>query len=250
MNVLIVEDERLAAEKLEKMLLEIQPEIHVQARIESVIDAINWLNTNPTSDLIFMDIQLDDGICFEIFDSIKISTPVVFTTAYDSFAIKAFQVNSIDYLLKPIEKVAVFKALEKYKTLYENRSSVSEQVKSIMTQVPVTFKSRFFVKIGTHFHSVSVDEIQCFYIQERGTFLKTFQGKKYDLDNSLDQVQQMVDPALFFRINRNYLIHLNSIQDIFSYSANRLGVKLKMMDHLDMIVSREKVAEFKKWLDR
>lgn len=250
MNVLIIEDERPAAEKLQKILLEIQPEINVLARLESVIDSINWLNSHEAPDLIFMDIQLDDGVCFEIFDAVKIDTPVIFTTAYDSYAIKAFQVNSVDYLLKPIEKMAVFKALEKYKSIYQSRPAQGERLKSLTQQFPVSYKSRFFVRIGTHFHTIAVDDIQCFFIQERAVFLKTIQGKKYDLDHSLDQVQQMVDPASFFRINRNYLIHINAIQDIFSYSANRLGVKLKMMDHLDMIVSREKVTDFKKWLDR
>jgi len=250
MNALIIEDERLAADKLQKMLIEIDTEITILARIESVIDAINWLNSNEVPDLIFMDIQLDDGVCFEIFDAVKIDTPVIFTTAYDSYAIKAFQVNSVDYLLKPIEKVALFKAIEKYKSIYHLRNSINEKLKSVSSQFAGNYKSRFFVKIGTHFHTIAVDEIQCFFIQERAVFLKTIQGKKYDLDYSLEQVQQMVDPASFFRINRNYLIHINAIQDIFSYSANRLGVKLKMMDHLDMIVSREKVADFKKWLDR
>ncbi len=250
MNALIIEDERLAADKLQKLLTEIEPGINIVSRIESVIDAINWLNTHEPPDLIFMDIQLDDGVCFEIFDAVKIDTPVIFTTAYDSYAIKAFQVNSVDYLLKPIEKVALFKALEKYKSIFQSRTAMAEKLKSIQNQFPISYKSRFFVRIGTHFHTISVDEIQCFFIEERAVFLKTIQGKKYDLDYSLDQVQQMVDPASFFRINRNYLIHINAIQDIFSYSANRLGVKLKMMDHLDMIVSREKVTEFKKWLDR
>lgn len=250
MNVLIVEDERLAAEKLEKMLSDINPEIRVLAKLESVIDSINWLNSNKKPDLIFMDIQLDDGICFEIFDSVNIETPIIFTTAYDSYAIKAFQVNSVDYLLKPIEEHALNKALEKYKTIYRASHFHTEKLNILYDQIINNYKTRFFVKIGNHFHSISVDEIQCFLIQERGIFLRTITGKKYDLDYSLDQVQKMVDPAKFFRINRNYLIHIDSIQDIYSYSSNRLGVKLKMLDHLDMIVSRDKVSDFKKWLDR
>ncbi len=250
MKVLIIEDEHLAASKLEKMLMEIDSDIKVMARLESVIDSINWLNTNNKPDLIFMDIQLDDGICFEIFDSVKIETPIIFTTAYDSYAIKAFQVNSIDYLLKPIEEQALSKALDKYKSIYSSTKTHDEKLKFVFDQMINNYKTRFFVKIGNHFHSISVNEIQCFLIQERGTFLRTINGKKYDLDYSLDQIQKLVDPAKFFRINRNYLIHIESIQDIYSYSSNRLGVKLKMLDHLDMIVSREKVADFKKWLDR
>lgn len=250
MNVLIIEDEHLAAEKLEKMLSDINPEIRVLAKLESVIDSINWLNSNEKPDLIFMDIQLDDGICFEIFDSVKIETPIIFTTAYDEYAIKAFQVNSVDYLLKPIEEKALAKALEKYKLIYQANQFQNEKLNILYDQIIHNYKTRFFVKIGNHFHSVSVDEIQCFLIQERGTFLRTINGKKYDLDYSLDQVQKLLDPNKFYRINRNYLIHIDSIQDIYSYSSSRLGVKLKMLDHLDMIVSRDKVSEFKKWLDQ
>jgi DNA-binding LytR/AlgR family response regulator len=250
MNVLIIEDARPAASKLEKMLLEIDPDINILAKPESVIESINWFNSNEKPDLIFLDIQLDDGISFEIFDSVKVETPIIFTTAYDRYAIKAFEVNSVDYLLKPIEDQTLRKALDKYKTIYDSNLHQALKLDLLYKQMVHTYKTRFFVKIGNHFHSVSVDEIQCFLIRERSTFLRTNNGKKYDLDYSLDQVQKMVDPTKFFRINRNYLIHIDSIQDIFSYSSNRLGVKLKMLDHLDMIVSREKVADFKQWLDR
>ncbi len=250
MKAIIIEDEHLAADKLEKMLLNIDPEINVLAKLESVVESINWLNTHEKPDLIFLDIQLDDGISFEIFESIKIDAPIIFTTAYDQYAIKAFQVNSVDYLLKPFEEEALRKALGKYKSIYQASDLQQEKINTLYNQIVRNYKSRFFVKIGNHFHSIAVNEIQCFLIQERATFLRTMNGKKYDVDYSLDQIQKLVDPNIFFRINRNYLIHIDSIQDIFSYSSNRLGVKLKMLDHLDMIVSREKVADFKKWLDR
>lgn len=250
MKVIIIEDEHLAAERLEKMLLKIHPEIVVLAKLESVVDSINWLNSHKSPDLIFLDIQLDDGISFEIFDSIKLEVPIIFTTAYDQYAIKAFEVNSIDYLLKPIEEEALTKAIDKYRSIYQEKQLPADKINILYDQIVKNYKTRFFVKIGNHFHSVAVNEIQCFLIQDRATFVRTMNGKKYDLDYSLDQIQKMVDPGLFFRINRNYLIHIDAIQDIFSYSSSRLGVKLKMLDHLDMIVSREKVAEFKQWLDR
>jgi len=250
MNALIIEDEHLAADRLAIMLQKVETEINVLARLESVLDSINWLNSHDRPDLIFMDIQLDDGICFEIFDSVEIDTPIIFTTAYDSYAIKAFKVNSVDYLLKPIEEEALVKAMEKYRLIYDKKSFQIEKLNMLYDQMVNNYKTRFFVKIGNHFHSVSVNEIQCFLIQERAVFLRTVGGKKYDLDYSLDQLQKVVDPNTFFRINRNYLIHIDAIQDIYSYSSNRLGVKLKMLDHLDMIVSREKVSDFKKWLDR
>jgi len=250
MNVLIIEDERLAAEKLLKLLSESGKEINVQAILESVEASINWLSNNPSPDLIFMDIQLDDGVCFEIYESIEITTPVIFTTAYDEYAIKAFKVNSVDYLLKPIDLEDLIKAIDKYQDLYKDHEVSNDKISHIYDQLVKKFKTRFFVKIGIHFQSVIVEDIACFFIQERGTFLKTKVGKNYDLDYSLDQVQKMVDPEQFFRINRNYIINLDSITDIVGYSSNRLRVMLKNFDHLDLIVSRDKTTEFKRWLDR
>lgn len=250
MNTIIIEDENLAAEKLELLLHEIDPNIQVIAKIESVIKSINWLTTNPEPDLIFLDVQLEDGVCFEIFENVKIKTPIIFTTAFDEYAIKAFSVNSIDYLLKPIDKLALYKALEKLRSLNNPEKKWSNSTNSVQEKLMPGYKTRFFVKIGTHYYSISINDIQCFFIQERSTFIKTIHGKKYDIDYSLDKLQTMIDPADFFRINRNYIININSIQEIFSYSSNRLAVKLKMMDHLDMVVSRDKVTEFKEWLDR
>ena len=240
MKVLIIEDENLAAEKLENLLVKIEPETEVLAKISSVIKSVNWFNENPPP----------DGICFEIFETVKIETPIIFTTAYDSYAIKAFEVNSLDYLLKPIEKEMLMKGLEKFKNLYGGQSTDMDKIRTLFQNMTKSYKTRFFVKIGNHFHTISIDHIDCFFIRERATFLKTDTGKNYDIDYSLDQVQKMVDPEKFFRINRNYLINLDAIQDIYSYSSSRLAVKIKMLDHLDLIVSREKVTDFKNWLDR
>lgn len=250
MKILIIEDEHLAAEKLEKMLFSLDASIEVAAKLQSVLESINWLNENPAPDLIFMDIQLNDGICFEIIDAIKIKTPVIFTTAYDSYAIKAFKVNSVDYLLKPIDKEALAKALEKFHSLYGKEKPDSKVLEQLLVRMVNNYKTRFFVKIGNHFHSVPTEEIDCFFIRDRAVFLQTDTGKKYDMDFSLDHIQKLVDPEKFFRINRNFLINIKAIQDIYSYSSSRLGVKLNMLDHLDLIVSREKVNDFKKWLDR
>jgi DNA-binding LytR/AlgR family response regulator len=250
MKVLIIEDERPAAEKLESLLLDINPSIGIVGRLQSVLESINWLHSNSRPDMIFMDIQLDDGICFEIFDAIRIETPVVFTTAYDSYAVRAFQVNSIDYLLKPIEKEPLARALEKYKSIFERNISHQNLPEDLTIRVAVPYKTRFFVKIGNHFHSVPVDNIIAFYNLERSVFFKTSEGKTFTIDYSLDQVQKLVDPEKFFRINRNYIIQITAIQDIYNYSSSRLGLKINGIDHLDLIVSREKVNEFKKWLDR
>lgn len=250
MKVLIIEDEILAAEKLAGLLISIDSTIEIMGKLQSVLESINWLHSQPDPGLIFMDIQLDDGICFEIFDAVKIKTPVIFTTAYDSYAIRAFQVNSVDYLLKPIEKEPLTKAIEKYKLIFEKGGASTQSVGDLSVQMVKSYKTRFFVKIGNHFHSIPVDNIECFYIVERAVFFKTNNGKNYNLDYSLDQVQQLIDPEKFFRINRNYLIQINAIQDIYNYSSSRLGIKINGIDHLDLIVSREKVGEFKKWLDR
>ena len=251
MKVLIIEDEHLAADKLSRMLHDLDPDIQVLALLESVSESANWLSSNPAPDLIFMDIQLDDGISFEIFDSVKITTPIIFTTAYNEYAIKAFKVNSVDYLLKPYTAKDLKSAIDKYKELHEGPNFQSEKFDHLYRQLVKEYKTRFFVKIGTHFHSISVDEIACFFIRDRATFIKTIIGKNFDIDYSLDQVQKLVDPARFFRINRNYVINIDSIADIISYSSHRLKIVLKNFEHLDdLLVSREKTSDFKNWLDR
>ena len=250
MKALIIEDEMLAAEKLEGLLLALDSTIEVIGKQQSVVGSINWIHLNPSPDLIFMDVQLDDGICFEIFDAIKIKTPIIFTTAYDSYAIRAFQVNSVDYLLKPIEKESLAKALGKYKSIYQEGSSPNQSLGELSGELMKNHKTRFFVKTGNHFQSIPVDGIDCFYIMERAVFFRAGDGKNYSLDYSLDQVQKLVDPEKFFRINRNYLVHINAIQDIYNYSSSRLGIKINRVNHLDLVVSREKVSDFKKWLDK
>jgi DNA-binding LytR/AlgR family response regulator len=233
------------------MLGEIDPDIEVQAVLETVAASANWLSNNSDPDLIFMDIQLDDGISFEIFETVKINTPIIFTTAYNEYAIKAFKVNSVDYLLKPYTKKDLTEAINKYKRLHDNQSIPLEKIDHLYQQLVKDYKTRFFVKIGTHYHSISIDDIACFFIRERGTFIKTKVGKNLDIDYSLDQIQKIVDPMKFFRINRNYVINIDSISDILSYSSNRLKVILRNFEHLDdLLVSREKTSEFKKWLDR
>lgn len=251
MKVVIIEDEHLAADKLSRMLRDLDPEIQILATLETVSESADWLSNNDPPDLIFMDIQLNDGISFEIFDSVKITTPIVFTTAFNEYAIKAFKVNSVDYLLKPYTKEDLQAAIEKYRNLHKSETLHSEKIDHLYRQLVKEYKTRFFVKLGTHYHSVSTNEIACFFIRQRGTFLKTTVGKNLDVDYSLDQIQKLVDPAQFFRINRNYIINIDSISDIISYSSNRLKLILKNFEHLDeLLVSREKTGEFKKWLDR
>jgi DNA-binding LytR/AlgR family response regulator len=249
MNTVIVENERLAAEKLASLLEQIDKNIKIVGMLESVEESVNWFNANPSPDLIFMDIQLDDGVSFEIFESVRIDAPVIFTTAYDQYALRAFKVNSVDYLLKPISKEALELAIKKFRQVY-GTGEVNEKISRVYEQLVNQWKSRFFVKIGNHFQSVPVDDIAAFFVEERCTFLRTRSGKNYALDYSLDQLQKKVNPEIFFRINRNFMIHIDSITEIFSYSSTRLKIKLQNFSDEGLIVSRDKASEFKQWLDR
>jgi DNA-binding LytR/AlgR family response regulator len=185
MKVVIVEDEHLAAEKLAGQLQRVVPGVEVLKTLESVEEAVNWFGSNPAPDLVFMDIQLEDGISFEIFEAIKLQAPVIFTTAYDEYAIRAFKVNSVDYLLKPIDEEDLKKAIQKFRKIFDETEFAS-RVTRVIEQVSKKYKTRFFMKIGTHFRSVKVTEICCFFVQERNTFLRTTTGKTYDIDHSLD----------------------------------------------------------------
>jgi DNA-binding LytR/AlgR family response regulator len=251
MKVLIIEDEKPASDKLKRMLLEEQREITILGTLETVESSINWFMNNPQPDLIFMDIQLNDGISFEIFESVKITVPIIFTTAYDEYAIRAFKVNSIDYLLKPIDRAALDKSLEKFSTLYPSAKTDDKKIDILLNQLVKKYKSRFFIKFGSHCRSILTDEIKYFFIVERSTFIKTLHGKIFDIDYSLDQVEKMLDPEKFFRINRKFILNLSAITDIITWSSNRLKIKMENEEeNQDMVVSREKVSEFKKLLDR
>ena len=247
MKVVIVEDERLASKRLAQLLKIVEPGIEVLQILESVEESVNWFIQNKRPDLIFMDIQLDDGISFEIFDAVKIDAPVIFTTAFNEYAIRAFKVNSVDYLLKPIEQEALVTAILKFKNLFAETGDFETKIARVIGQISTQYKTRFFIKVGIRFRSIPVESICSFFVEERNTFLTTDEGKNYDLDHSLDQLQKMVDPGMFFRINRNCLVNINCIDEIVSYSTNRLKLK---MGKSEQIVSRDKVSDFKLWMDR
>lgn len=250
MNVLIVENEKPAIAGLSGLLIKIDPEIIIVGTTESVESTINWFQNHPSPDLIFMDIQLDDGLCFEIFESIKPDIPVIFTTAYDEYMLSAFKVNSVDYLLKPIEESPLRNAIDKFKSLHYKNIVKSDIFRQLLNEINMGFKTRFLIKVGEHFKSIQVSEISCFYILERATFIRTSADKDYSVDYSLDALQKMVDPKQFFRINRNCIVNIHAISDILSYSSSRLVIKLKSDKAMyDLIVSKEKVREFKEWID-
>ena len=251
MNVLVTENETPAVEGLVSLLKQIDPAINVSGITASVESTINWLQSNPDPDLIFMDIQLDDGLCFELFESMKIDIPVIFTTAYDEYTLSAFKVNSVDYLLKPIEKNSLLRAIEKFRVIHYNKSINNEVIKQLLNKLNKGYKNRFLIKVGEHYKSVSDKEITCFYILERATFLRTSEDHDYAIDYSLDNLQKTIDPDRFFRINRNCIININQIIDILHYSSSRLKIELNSKKSIyDLIVSKDKVREFKKWIDK
>jgi len=250
-RVLIIEDERLAAEKLERMVTRLRPEWTVLGPVETVVHAAKWLTSNLAPDLILMDIQLADGISFEIFEQVEVKSPVIFTTAFDEYAIRAFKVNSIDYLLKPIDPDALDAALKKFERLTGISTFDKMKIETLRQQMSQSYKSRFLVKVGTNMLSVLTRDVELFFISERSVFIRTFQGKTYDVDYSLEQLQQLVDPDQFFRINRNVMVNIEAVSKLVIYSSNRLKLVIHSGFHADeLIVSRDKVSDFKGWMDR
>ena len=248
-KIVIIEDEKPAVDKLKQLLLNTGEPISIIKILGSVEESVNWISQNPSPDLIFMDIQLSDGVSFEIFESVNIVTPVIFTTAFDSYAIKAFKVNSIDYLLKPIIPELLSKALQKYKDHYLNH--ITGHIPQIINQIPLSYKNRFLIKTGEHFRSVEVDDIESFFIQERCTFFVTKDSKTLDIGYSLDQLEKMVNPELFFRANRNYLVNIHYIKDMIGYSGNRIKLKMLFGNYPEpIIISRERINAFKFMMDR
>lgn len=255
MNILIIEDEGLAAKRLQKLFLEIEKDAAVLAITDSVKSSVEWLGKNPPVDLMLMDIQLSDGLCFDIFSRMNIETPVIFTTAYDEFALKAFKVNSVDYLLKPIDKEELKKAIEKFKTQSAFKTNVlsSDQMRSVIAMLskqPPQYKTRFLVKLGDRLEPIAINEILYFVAEEKLNFLITNHLKKFIIDQSLDELEPQLDPVNFFRLNRQYFVAISAIGNIHTHINGRLKVQVKGLENEEIFVSRERAAEFKKWLNR
>lgn len=251
MKVLIVEDEGIAADRLIQLLGQLDNNIQVIEHLDSVKSTTEWFQSNTSPDLAFFDIQLADGLSFEIFEQVEIHCPIIFTTAYDQYAIEAFKVNSIDYLLKPMMEEDLQRALDKFKKQQQPSPTVDvSALMKLMQQQSKSYKERFVIKVGEHLKSVLTGEVELFLSENKATYLLTNQNKKFIVDFTLDQIQEAIDPKLFFRINRKYLIHINGIKDIITYSNSRLKLELHHFNADDLIVSREKVTLFKQWLDR
>lgn len=250
MNIIIIEDEKPAARLLQRKVEKLG--LQVNTLLHSVEESINWFQNNAHPDLIFLDIQLSDGLSFEIFENIDIKSAVIFTTAYDEYALRAFKLNSIDYLLKPIDEDELEIAISKFKNQYQKSSVASldfEMIKKMLVNpLDRAYKKRFTIKMGQQLKMVTIDEVECFYSENKGTYLHTFDNRDYLLDNTLEQLETELDPKDFYRVSRKFIIPLKGIKEIQMYSNSRLKVILPTYKDDEVIVSREKVGDFKAWL--
>jgi len=259
MRILIVEDEELAVKKLQKTLAAVDTTASVIGVTDSIKSTVDWLQTNQQPDLILMDIELADGQSFEVFNLTEVKSPVIFTTSYDEYALKAFKVNSVDYLLKPVQKEELQAALQKYRHLHatakvaDGKADVNLEslVRELQQKLqPKEFRKRFLVKHAQKLVSVEIDEIAYFYSDGRLNFFKTNDNKKYVVDYTMDELEEMLDPEKYFRISRSFYVSVSSIEKIDDYFGNRLILQLKPAVDKEALVSREKVTEFKRWMGK
>ncbi|WP_010134107.1 LytR/AlgR family response regulator transcription factor [Ochrovirga pacifica] len=251
MRVIIIEDEKPSARRLERMLNEL--DILVEKQLHSVAESLEWLSTNAHPDLIMLDIQLSDGLSFEIFEHLDLASAIIFTTAYDEYALRAFKQNSIDYLLKPIDSDELEVAIQKFKQRHPVQAhfplDVHQLRKMLVNPLDQTYKTRFTVKIGQHLKMITTNEIECVYSENKGTYLYTDSKRSYLIDETLESIESKLNPDDFFRVNRTFYVHINAIKDMVSYTNSRLQVILNNYQQEDIIVSREKVKKFKDWID-
>jgi len=253
MKIIIIEDEPLSATRLEKMVSRVDHDSEVIAKLQSVKQSIEYFDNAPLPDLLLCDIQLGDGLSFDIFERIKIDCPVIFTTAYDEYAIEAFKLNSVDYLLKPIKEEALEKALKKYRSFFGKMNApdtrVIDEIKSMLAHPERSYKSRFVVKIGEQIKIVEQAVIAYFVSEQKATFIVNREGQHLPVDRSLDQLEMELDPKKFFRISRKFIMHYPAIERITAYSSSRLRIFPNFITKDELIVSRDKVGDFKIWLE-
>lgn len=252
-TVVIIEDEQPAARRLKRMAEALQ--LNVVVLLHSVDKAINWFNTNIHPDLIFLDIQLSDGLSFEIFEAVTIKSSIIFTTAFDEYALKAFKLNSVDYLLKPIDEdeltFAVKQFMQKENKQLQGLQFDIEQIKKILVNpLDRKFKTRFTIKIGQRLKIIPIDEVVCFFSENKGTYLHTNQNRSYLIDNTLENLELIIDNSKYFRVNRTFLVKIETIKEITAYTNNRLKIDIQHFDREPIIVSREKVKDFKDWIEK
>ncbi|MBS1534926.1 MAG: response regulator transcription factor [Bacteroidetes bacterium] len=247
MQTLIIEDEKPAARLLQRKLEKLG--VGVSTMLHSVQEAIEWFAQNQHPDLIFLDIQLSDGLSFEIFETIEIKSAIIFTTAYDQYALKAFKLNSIDYLLKPIDEDELEAAVRKFQSAQAKAPAFDmEQIRQMFQPPQPSFKKRFTVKVGQQIKVIPIEEVECFYSENKGTYLHTFDNRNYLLETSLDVLEQELDKQVFFRVSRKYILPMKAIREISVYSNSRLKILLPTYNEDEIIVSRERVSDFKNWI--
>ena len=252
MKVLIIEDELPAARRIEQLIRQQRSQVEVLAVIDSITEAVKWFAQNPAPELILMDIHLADGLSFDIFQSIQIQSMVIFTTAYDQYAIRAFKVNSIDYLLKPIDALELKSALDKYDQMRGQATSFDYSMLNGMLDSLKNrnYRERFLVKFGNAFTYIQAQEMRFCYAEDSLVFTRLADGKKYSLDYTLEQLEQLLNPTNFFRINRKILLHIEAVDKIHPYFNNRLKLELQPSPGFEIVVSRERVQDFKNWIDQ
>ncbi|BDQ03578.1 MAG: DNA-binding response regulator [Ignavibacterium sp.] len=251
MKTIIIEDEKLAAERLEELIKEIDSSIEISAKLTSVEQSIKYLKQNKP-DLIFLDIQLEDGLSFSIFEKVDVDVPIIFTTAYDQYAIKAFKLNSIDYLLKPIKKDELREALNKYKNIKSSYLMDFEEIIRSIQNKDISYKKRFLIQYGQKIKKVEIDEVAYFYALEKNVFLTTSSGSTFPIDFTLDKLQDVIDPEKFFRINRKMIVAFSAIKNMIPYSRSRIKIELNPPEpkEVEALVSVERSSAFKEWMDK
>ncbi len=248
MKILIIEDEQAAVRRLQKLLSDIDPMIEVIGALSSIDTSVDWLQINPSPDIILMDIHLADGSSFDIFEKVVITAPVVFVTAYDEYALQAFKVNAIDYLLKPIKQNELELALQKVSKKHARTEESTDLFQRLQDAGFIHKSKRLLVRMGQSIKLVDLDNVAYFYSKDKISFAVLPGNKRYPLDQSLDQIEQMIDPLHFFRINRQFIVKMSSIEEMVTYSKSRVKLKLDPPTEEDTIVSKERSPEFKKWL--
>ncbi len=251
MTTIIIEDEKPAARRLSRLLSEL--DVSVSVMLHSVEEAIEWFQGNQHPDLIFLDIQLSDGLSFEIFEVVEVNSAIIFTTAYDEYALQAFKLNSIDYLLKPIDDEDLEVAVKKFKEFKPAAQKLAldfEDIKKLLVNpIEREYKKRFTARVGQHLKIINADEVECFYSENKGTYAATTDGRNYLLETTLEHLESELQPKIFFRVSRKFYININHIKDIVSYTNSRLQIKLNRFSEQEIIVSRERVRDFKLWLE-
>ncbi len=249
MKIVILEDELMASKRLRSIVSKLEPSAEILEVLDSVESAVAWFKKHPMPQLIFMDIQLADGISFEIFNQVTITAPVIFTTAYDEYTLKAFKVNSIDYLLKPLKSDEVHQSLKKFRDLNQNSNIIDYQQLALALESQTTQKQqRIVVKYGQHIEAIDLSKAAYFYTEEKIVFMRTLEGKRFALDYTLEELAQLLDPKKFFRINRQFVVSIDAIDKMYQYSKSRVKLILKPPMNIDTIVSTDRSSNFKKWL--